>query len=85
MQNKLKKIEKEIAKTEDKISEFQSKLKALQKDKTDIENLIMIEVLRKHKVNHSDLSSMLQIFEEDNGAVVPLKINKTEDKTNETL
>ncbi len=85
MQNKLNKVQKEIKKTEEKISEFQSKLKALHKEKTEIENIIMIDVLRKHKVNHNDLPSMLQIFEEENGAVVPLKINKTEEKTNETL
>ena len=85
MQNKLNKVQKEIKKMEEKISEYQSKLKALQKEKTDLENLIMIEVLRKHKVNHTDLPTMLQIFEEEKGATVPLKINHMEEKENETL
>lgn len=79
MQNKLTKIKKDIQRTEEKITEYQSKLKSLQKEKTDLENLIMIDVLRKHKVNHNDLPTILQIFEEEKGSSVPLKINNTEE------
>lgn len=85
MQNKLNKIEKEITKTGEKLKEFEHKLKALQKEKTDMENLIMIDALRKHKVNHSELHTLLQILEEEKGAVVPVKTIQTEDKENETL
>lgn len=80
MQIKLNKVIKEIQKTEEKIAEFQSKLKTLQKEKTDLENLMMIDVLRKHKVNHNDLHTMLQVFEEEKGTSVPLTINDMEDK-----
>lgn len=83
MQNKLTKIKKDILKTEEKISEYQSKLKSLEKEKTDLENLMMIDVLRKHKVNHNDLPTILQIFEEEKGSSVPLKINNTEEQQNE--
>ncbi|GLB30948.1 hypothetical protein LAD12857_28710 [Lacrimispora amygdalina] len=85
MQNKLKKIENEIARTGEKLKEFEHKLKSLQKEKTDMENLIMIDALRKHKVNHSELHTLLQILEEEKGAVVPVKTIQTEDKENETL
>lgn len=85
MQNKLTKIKKDIQRTEEKISEYQSKLKSLQKEKTDIENLMMIDVLRKHKVNHNDLPTILQIFEEEKGSSVPLKINNTEEQQNENI
>ncbi len=52
-----------------------------------IGNLIsdMIDALRKHKVNHSELHTLLQILEEEKGAVVPVKTIQTEDKENETL
>lgn len=79
MQNKLTKIKKDIHRTEEKITEYQSKLKSLQKEKTDLENLMMIDVLRKHKVNQNDLPTILQIFEEEKGSSVPLKINNTEE------
>lgn len=85
MQNKLTKIKKDIQRTEEKISEYQSKLKSLEKEKTDIENLMMIDVLRKHKVNHNDLPTILQIFEEEKGSSVPLKINNTEEQQNENI
>lgn len=80
MQNKLTKIKKDIQRTEEKITEYQSKLKSLEKEKTDLENLMMIDVLRKHKVNHNDLPTILQIFEEEKGSSVPLKINNTEEQ-----
>ena len=80
MQIKLNKVTKEIQKTEEKIAEFQNKLKTLQKEKTDLENLMMIDVLRKHKVNHNDLHTMLQVFKEEKGTSVPLIINDMEDK-----
>lgn len=73
LQNKLTKIKKDIQKSEEKIYEYQSKLKSLQKEKTDLENLMMIDMLRKHKVNHKDLHTMLQMFQEENGATVQLK------------
>ncbi|KAF5076332.1 hypothetical protein DSECCO2_161990 [anaerobic digester metagenome] len=85
MQNKLTKIKKDIQRTEEKISEYQSKLKSLEKEKTDLENLMMIDVLRKHKVNHNDLPTILQIFEEEKGSSVPLKINNTEEQQNEKI
>lgn len=85
MQNKLTKIKKDIRKTEEKISEYQSKLKSLQKEKTDLENLMMIDVLRRHKVNHNDLPTILQIFEEEKGSSVPLKINNMEEQQNENI
>lgn len=85
MQNKLTKIKKDIQRTEVKITEYQSKLKSLQKEKTDLENLMMIDVLRKHKVNHNDLPTILQIFEEEKGSSVPLKINNTEEQQNEKI
>ena len=85
MQNKLIKLKKDIQRTEVKITEYQSKLKSLQKEKTDLENLMMIDVLRKHKVNHNDLPTILQIFEEEKGSSVPLKINNTEEQQNEKI
>jgi|GEM_PF-2695999 len=85
LQNKLTKIKKDIRKIEEKISEYQSKLKSLEKEKTDLENLMMIDVLRRHKVNHNDLPTILQIFEEEKGSSVPLKINNMEEQQNENI
>ncbi|MGL4790388.1 MAG: DUF4315 family protein [Anaerotignaceae bacterium] len=80
MKNKLNKVIKEIQKTEEKILQFEGRLKALKKEKIDLENLMMIDVLRKHKVNHKELHTMLQIFEEEKGTSVPLTIKHMEDK-----
>jgi len=85
LQNKLTKMKKDIQRTEEKITEYQNKLKSLQKEKTDLENLMMIDVLRKHKVNHNDLPTILQIFEEEKGSSVPLKINNMEEQQNENI
>ena len=85
MQNKLKKIENEIARTGEKLKEFEHKLKSLQKEKTDMENLIMIDALRKHKVNHSELHTLLQIIKEEKGAAVLVKTIKREAHENEKV
>ena len=85
MSVKMDKINKDIAKAEQIITEWQGKLKALHKEKTDIENLEMIDILRKNKVNHNDLRTMLDVFQEENGTVVPLKTEIMEEKDIEKI
>ena len=80
MSIKLDKINKEIKKAEKTINEWQGKLKTLRKEKMDTENLEMIDYLRKHKVNHFDLRTMLDGFQEEKGTILPLKIEIMEEK-----
>ncbi len=57
MSAKLKKIINAIEKTEEVINSNQEKLKKLYHEKEEIENLEMINVLKKHKIRPSDLKN----------------------------
>ncbi len=78
MSTKLQKVCKEIEKAEQTISQWQDKLKTLHKEKVDLENLQMIDFLRKKKVNHNDLRKAIDTYHDEHGASVPLKIESTE-------
>ncbi len=75
MSAKLNKINKEIEKTEKVIKENQDKLKGLYRDKDDLENLEMIDFLKKNKIQHSDLKNIVDILHSEKGNIIPLKEN----------
>ncbi len=85
MSAKLNKINKEIEKTEKIIKENQDKLKGLYRDKDDLENLEMIDFLKKNKIQHSDLKSIVDILHSEKGDVIPLKTEIKEDNKNEEI
>ena len=60
MQNKkVLKIEKEIQKTREKITEYQSKLKELEMQKTEAENLEIVQMVRSLHMTPAELSVFL--------------------------
>ena len=73
MGTKLNKINKDIQKIEQIMIEWQNKLKALEKKKINIENLEMIDFLRKNSVSHGDLKTMIDLLHEEKGTIIPLK------------
>ncbi len=73
MSTKLKKAIKEIEKTEKIIKENQDKLKVLNKERTDLENLAMVDILRKNKIQPGELKSIVDILHEERGNTIPLK------------
>ena len=60
MQNKkVLKIEKEIQKTREKITEYQNKLKGLEMQKTEAENLEIVQMVRSLHMTPAELSVFL--------------------------
>ena len=83
MSAKRDKIIKDIEKAEQIIMEWQVKLKALQKEKIDLDNLEMIDYLKKNKVDRADLIKIVDILNETNGGIIPLKTEIMEEKESE--
>ncbi|HGM1346897.1 TPA: DUF4315 family protein [Clostridioides difficile] len=57
--NKIDRIEKEMQKTREKITEYQNKLKGLEAQKTEAENLQIISLVRSMRVSPQELTAML--------------------------
>ena len=63
--NKIERIDLEIQKTREKIAEQQEKLKALEAQKTEAENLEIVQMVRALRMTPEQLSAMLS------GGMVP--------------
>ena len=63
--NKIERIDQEIAKTREKIAEQQDKLKDLEAQKTEAENLEIVQMVRALRMTPAQLSAMLS------GGMVP--------------
>ena len=63
--NKIERIDQEIAKTREKIAEQQEKLKDLEAQKTEAENLEIVQMVRALRMTPAQLSAMLS------GGMVP--------------
>ena len=72
MNNKLTKLQMEIDKIKQKISEQQMKLRELEQQKTEIENTEIVELVRSLKMNTSELSSFLKAYREKSDAPILL-------------
>ncbi len=57
--NKIERIDQEIAKVREKIAEYQEKLKALEVQKTEAENLEIVQMVRALRMTPEQLSAML--------------------------
>ena len=68
MSKKKEKVILEIAKTKEKISVLQSKLRELERQKTELENTEIVELVRSTKMNTSELSEFLKAYREKNDA-----------------
>ena len=49
--NKIERIDKEIAKTREKITEYQNKLRGLEAQKTEAENLQIVQLVRSMRLS----------------------------------
>ena len=68
--NKLTKLQMEIDKIKQKISEQQTKLRELEQQKTEIENTEIVELVRSMKMNTSELSTFLKAYREKSDAPI---------------
>ena len=59
MATKIERIDREIAKTREKIAEYQEKLKSLEAQKTEAENLEIVQMVRAMRMTPEQLSAML--------------------------
>ena len=57
--SKIERIEKEIQKTREKITEYQNKLRGLEAQKTEAENLQIVSLVRSMRVTPEELTAML--------------------------
>ena len=57
--NKIERINKEIVKTREKITEYQNKLKGLEAQKTEAENLEIVQLVRAMKLTPQELNELL--------------------------
>ena len=57
--NKIERIDQEITQVREKIAEYQEKLKALEAQKTEAENLEIVQMVRALRMTPAQLSAML--------------------------
>lgn len=57
--NKIERIDREITKTREKIADYQEKLKTLEAQKTEAENLEIVQMVRAIRMTPEQLSAML--------------------------
>ena len=60
MNPKIERVGKDIDKTKDKISEFQTRLRELEKQKTELENMEIVEAVRSMDISLADLAAMIK-------------------------
>ena len=58
--NKIDRINREIEKTREKITEYQNKLKGQEAQKTEAENLQIVQLVRSMRLSPAELTSMLK-------------------------
>ena len=81
MNSKLKKVLVEIEKTKEKISQQQAKLRELERQKTELENTEIVELVRSNKMNTAEFTAFLKAYREKDGT--PLIIEKQEENEHE--
>ena len=57
--SKIERIDREIQKTREKITEYQNKLKGLEAQKTEAENLEIVQLVRAMRLTPQELNAML--------------------------
>ena len=57
--NKIERLDREIQKTREKITEYQNKLKELTAQKTEAENLEIVQLVRAMRMTPQELNAML--------------------------
>ena len=59
MATKIERIDREITKTREKIAEYQEKLKSLEAQKTEAENLEIVQMVRALRMTPAQLNALL--------------------------
>jgi wobble nucleotide-excising tRNase len=81
--NKIDRINKEIAKTREKITEYQNKLKGLEAQKTEAENLEIVQLVRSMRLTPQELNAMLSGGGIPGMTAAPAEENEQEENADE--
>ena len=81
--NKIERIDQEIAKTREKIAEQQEKLKDLEAQKTEAENLEIVQMVRALRLTPEQLNAMLSGGTVPGMAAASADYNEQEEMTHE--
>ena len=81
--NKIDRIDREIEKTREKITEYQNKLKGLEAQKTEAENLQIVQLVRSMRLSPQELTAMLGKEPIPGIATVPADHSEQEDNEDE--
>lgn len=81
--SKIDRIDKEILKTREKISEYQNKLRSLEAQKAEAENLQIVQLVRAMHLTPAELSALLAGGGIPSIATVPAEDENEEDSDNE--
>ena len=68
---KIEKVKTEISKTKARIADYQVKLRALERQKTDLENEQIVALVRSEKISDGDLSALMQSFRKERSKTKP--------------
>ncbi len=82
MNKKIEKVCAEIDKTKTKISEYNARLRELEKQKTELENTEIVELVRGVEASPAELAAFIKAFREKSGT--PVSLGKEEPKHEET-
>ena len=84
MENKkIDRIDREIQKTREKITEYQNRLKGLEAQKTEAENLQIVQLVRSMRLSPQELTAMLGKEPIPGIATVPADQSGQEDNEDE--
>ena len=81
--NKIQRIDQEIAKVREKIAEYQDKLKTLEAQKTEAENLEIVQMVRALRLTPEQLNPMLSGGTVPGMAAASANYNEQEDTDHE--
>ena len=81
--SKIERIEKEIQKTRKKITEYQNKLRGLEAQKTEAENLEIVQLVRAMRLTPQELTAMLPGNGIPGIAPMPTDYDEQEDNADE--
>ncbi len=81
--NKIERIDQEITKVREKIAEYQEKLKALEAQKTEAENLEIVQLVRAMRLTPQELTAMLSGNGIPGIAPMPADYEEQEDNADE--
>ena len=81
--SKIERIEKEIQKTREKITEYQNKLRGLEAQKTEAENLEIVQLVRAMRLTPQELTAMLSGNGIQGIAPMPTDYDEQEDNADE--